>query len=303
MKPSSRAAALTGLVLSLGLLACFWVNGTTLAGGNLTVSGLSPANQLHRMLARKPMDAFVRLHTEEMIKVVDEYSEQELTAVEAVIDGRKSEGIALLEALEAKHPGHYSIASNLGTAYELNGDNRKALEWISEGIRRNPESHEGTEWLHELILRTKLMLEQNPAWLQSHRVLELDEAQLSSAAYRLQAGGRSLSVNDLRTALLHQLTERMLFVKPKDPIVADLLYTYGVLEAHASVVESALQLMALSKEYGFAVPALMEEQVRRFGWPVLRNTIYLYSLWIGVGVFFVGGLYYCHRRKWFLSVF
>ena len=34
-------------------------------------------------------------------------------------------------------------------------NNEEAARWIAEGIRRNPESHEGTEWLHLKILRQK----------------------------------------------------------------------------------------------------------------------------------------------------
>ena len=86
------------------------------------------------------------------------------------------EAIELLEELEKKSPGQYAVAANLGTAYELNGDNRKALEWIKKGVERNPESHFGTEWLHVKILEAKIAIEQNPEWLSNHSVLETDFA-------------------------------------------------------------------------------------------------------------------------------
>jgi len=45
---------------------------------------------------------------------------------------------------------------DLGTAYELAGKNEPALRWIREGLRRNPNSHKGTEWLHVKILEAKI---------------------------------------------------------------------------------------------------------------------------------------------------
>jgi Flp pilus assembly protein TadD len=49
----------------------------------------------------------------------------------------------LVEA-ERLHPGNYQVAANLGTAYELLGDDENALVWIRKGIERNPDSHYGT---------------------------------------------------------------------------------------------------------------------------------------------------------------
>ena len=220
-----------------------------------------------------------------------------------MIQGHYDASIATLEALETKSPGNYSTASNLGTAYELKGDNRKALQWISEGIKRNPESHEGTEWLHELILQAKLKMEKEPDWLKNHHILDADETQIAASDYRLRASDRSLSLKEIQTALRHQLTERMLFVKPKDPIVADLLHTYAMVEAHATVMESAIELMTLSKEYGVSDPMLIDSQLADFERALKRATllreVLFYAISIGVVGAFVGGLYYCHRRKWF----
>src|SRR6185437_11772073 len=76
--------------------------------------------------------------------------------------GRSKEAVELLQALENERPGEYFIAANLGTAYELTGNNEEAARWIAEGIRRNPESHEGTEWLHLKILEAKIAQEKDP---------------------------------------------------------------------------------------------------------------------------------------------
>ena len=50
-------------------------------------------------------------------------------AVALVFLGRHDEAISLLQSLEKETPNHYSTAANLGTAYELSGNNELALQW------------------------------------------------------------------------------------------------------------------------------------------------------------------------------
>jgi hypothetical protein len=56
----------------------------------------------------------------------------------------------------------------------LTGKNEKALRWIREGLRRNPNSHSETEWLHVLILEAKIAAAKDPEWIKTHSVLALD---------------------------------------------------------------------------------------------------------------------------------
>lgn len=123
--------------------------------------------------------------------------------------GRAAEAIVELEAIEQAFPGKYATAANLGTAYELVGKNAEALAWITRGIERNPGSHQGTEWLHVAILRAKLKLQADPAWLERHSVL--DEAESRPAA-------------EIVLAIEYQLHERLVFVPPEDAVVCDLFY-------------------------------------------------------------------------------
>lgn len=48
-------------------------------------------------------------------------------AVSAILSGDYSGGIAILQELETTQPGQYQTAANLGTAFELAGDNSQAL--------------------------------------------------------------------------------------------------------------------------------------------------------------------------------
>ncbi|HEY1108662.1 MAG TPA: hypothetical protein VGE76_08525 [Opitutaceae bacterium] len=152
--------------------------------------------------------------------------------------GRAADAIVELEALEQAFPGQYATAANLGTAYELEGKLTDALTWISRGIERNPGSHGGTEWLHVAILKAKLKLQADPAWLAQHSVL--DEADTRSAG-------------DIVHAIEHQLNERLVFVQPEDAVVCDLFYQAarrldlqqpGMAERRAEYLQSSLRFGA-----------------------------------------------------------
>ena len=63
---------------------------------------------------------------------------------------------AIFIEIENKSPGLYATASNLGTTYELLGQNDLALHWITKAIKINPNSHNGSEWIHVKILEAKI---------------------------------------------------------------------------------------------------------------------------------------------------
>lgn len=155
--------------------------------------------------------------------------------------GRAGDAIVELEAIEQAFPGQYATAANLGTAYELTGKLAEALTWITRGIERNPGSHEGTEWLHVAILKAKLKLQADPAWLAEHSVLD-------------EAGTRSAS--DVVLAIEYQLNERLVFVQPEDAVVCDLFYQAarrldatqpGMAERRAGYLQSSLRFGAWRK--------------------------------------------------------
>jgi hypothetical protein len=141
--------------------------------------------------------------------------------------GEAVEAVKLLEEVEAEKPGLYFTAANLGTAYELSGDDRRAIEWIRKGIERNPEAHGGTEWLHVRILETKLALAQDPQWLESHSVVYDQETAKTAVGNR----GEKLTVEQVKKALIYQLHERLQFVRPPESVVGALLLELGELVA------------------------------------------------------------------------
>ena len=163
--------------------------------------------------------------------------------------GESGKAVEILESIEKARPGEYQIAANLGTAYELSGDLVKAHQWISEGIRRNPRSHEGTEWLHLRILEARQALARDPRWLQAHSVTGLDFGGDAEPRMPVQWPKESGSVDGVITALTYQLRERMAFVKAPDGVVGSLLADLGVMLLLYRTPDVAIPVFDLALTY------------------------------------------------------
>lgn len=161
--------------------------------------------------------------------------------------GRAARAVEVLIALEAKQPGTYMTAANLGTAYELTGQFEDALTWIGKGIERDPASHAGTEWLHLAILQAKLRLRDDAAWLDTHSVLDGHAARSSAEIVR---------------AIEYQLGERLQFVKPADPVVCDLFYQAAVRVTGDRTAERRAHFLRESLRFGPWRKAEVEKRLK-----------------------------------------
>ncbi len=208
------------------------------------------------------------------------YKKKNDLAVALAHTGAAEEAVALLEQIEAEKPGLYVTAANLGTAYELSGNDEKALEWIRKGIERNPHAHEKTEWLHVRILEAKLALKADPMWFKSHSVLgprqRIDLADHSANPDQFKPftfkrtpkdfavtgnRGEELSPDEIKTAIIYQLHERLQFAVPPNPIVGDLLIELGYLLAEEPTgVGGARDVYDLAKIYLRDAPNVNELQ-------------------------------------------
>jgi len=210
--------------------------------------------------------------------------------------GRSQEATDLLQKLEKEEPGHYFIAANLGTAFELAGNNEAAAHWIAEGIHRNPNSHEGSEWLHLKILEAKLAQQNDPDYFKHHSVLDLAPQSINDDTL---IGKEKLPASQVAAAIQHQLAERLQFVKPPDPAVASLLFDYAAIEAGTGTLESAQQILQMAENFGYPpqkVAPLMKLYDRRIAWRKTKQ----YSFYSLLGVAGVGLLYALYRKKIFV---
>ena len=199
------------------------------------------------------------------------FKKDQNNALKELLTGEASKAVEMFLEIEQKYPGQYSTASNLGTAYELSGNNPKALEWINEGIKRNKRSHYGTEWLHSKILEAKINLEKDPEYFKREWSI-LPSTRTMIGAWDNGSQGKNLDAIEI--ALIYQLKERLVFVKPKDPVVADLLFTYSWLVAERSEdIKTALELLKWSNEYGFSDQKLLDKTVTRYKNKVLFKNL------------------------------
>jgi tetratricopeptide (TPR) repeat protein len=145
--------------------------------------------------------------------------------------------------IEQMFPGRYSTASNLGTVYELMGQNENALQWISKAVAIDPQSHKGSEWLHVNILKAKI---QGDTAVNSKFLLGTDFGDGVSPTTQLDFK----ELIRLRDALYYQLNERVTFVKPPDKIVALLLFNLADIAWLTEEQNDALAVYGKAKEYG-----------------------------------------------------
>jgi tetratricopeptide (TPR) repeat protein len=219
--------------------------------------------------------------------------------------GKTKRAVKILEKLERRKPGSYYVAANLGTAYELLGNNEKAYEWIAKSMKRNPDSHFGTEWLHLKILKAKLAIAKDPKWIDTSSVLGINWESIGNDLAKVQVKSDEGVVHNadaVRKALEYQLHERTEFVKPTDPTVASLLYDLSHLVRHSRSTEHGDLVLAAAHTYGYprtpisitAVPGLAIE-VR----PAVVQTSYWIPAGIAVGILTLLGFatFWLFRRR------
>jgi tetratricopeptide (TPR) repeat protein len=245
-------------VAGIGIIvsACEWFHGTNLNGIHIDVNAGDPEYFIHHLTQHKASGQQWQKHADELVKKLqsggDWHDRSDYAAVLMHL-GAAAKSIEILTEVEQHQPGEYVTAANLGTAYELSGNNELAREWIIESIARNANSHYGTEWLHVKILDAKIALAADPNWLKSHSILGLDfgsadaPAVPESEAYDYADFPRNLP--HVTDALAHQLHERMGFVPAPDPVVADLLVDLANALAITRTLEHAAKVYELALTY------------------------------------------------------
>jgi tetratricopeptide (TPR) repeat protein len=239
------------------LAACINTFGTDLRGQQREALGLV-GEELRDYLVEHPGRWHWRLERAKLAWADETIEQQNDYAVTLIHLGDLDEAIAILQKIERKKPGLYHTATNLGTAYELAGDNARAVQWIREGIRRNPDSHRGSEWLHVAILEAKRAKK-------THSILGLDfgTAVVPKLPARYPSGNDGKPLDAARTSesLQAQLHERLAFVAAPDALVGDLLFDYANLLMLVDVVESGAAMYELALEYGTPRAALAKQRL------------------------------------------
>lgn len=151
--------------------------------------------------------------------------------------------------IEKIKPNRYSTASNLGTVYELLGENQNAIKWIQKSIQIDPKSHNSSEWLHVKILEAKIKGE---SYITSDFFLNTNFGTSKYPSSSLT----NKELLELRNALYFQLNERVSFIEPKDKIIAELLFELANIATLTGAKYEAVSIYQQAKEYGFTDPIL-----------------------------------------------
>jgi tetratricopeptide (TPR) repeat protein len=167
---------------------------------------------------------------------------------------RYDEAVKLYLEIEKLEPNRYSTASNIGTAYELLGQNEKALQWIKKSVEIDPKSHKNSEWIHVNILEAKIKGQQ---YISTDFLLNTD--------FGIDLTPKSILSKDelqkLSDALYYQLNERVSFIEPKEKIVAQLLFDIGNIAFLLGNYYDASADYEQAKKYGFT-GRLIEQRIK-----------------------------------------
>ncbi|WP_026209851.1 tetratricopeptide repeat protein [Cytophaga aurantiaca] len=213
--------------------------------------------------------------------------------------------------IEKIKPDQYATAANLGTAYELLGDNNNALKWIRKSVQINPASHDSSEWVHVNILEAKI---------------KGDKFYTSDFLLKTNFGNDSIPVSALSNteliklsdALAFQLNERVYFTNPldNDKIVAQLLFDLANVLTLLENKKDALAVYKIARKYGYSGPLLDSrmnyvkskliadtDSLQAISKPVLQTPVsesdytLFYILGVGASILSIGGFFFFKRKK------
>ena len=175
-------------------------------------------------------------------KNIGDYSDK---GVLLILLKRYDEAIRLYQSIERLAPDRYSTASNMGTAYELLGQDENALRWIKRAVEIDSASHRYSEWIHVNILAAKI---NGAGSINARFLLNTDFGTTPIPETTLPPQ----KLQRLFDALYYQLNERVSFVRPKDPIVAQMYFDLGNIAFLSADYADALEDYAWAIKYGFS---------------------------------------------------
>lgn len=215
------------MLLQLPLGACY--NETHVNKNGKSTIRSEPMALFYNEPDKKVATEYLANHDLTKIKTYDADIQSDI-AVNLGYLGRYAEALEILNRLQKEHPDNYNYAANLGTTYELLGKNELALQFIKKGIEINPDSHEGSEWVHVKILEAKLKMATQPGWVYQNRVLGTGVNFDSK---------ESEILNEKTWHVEYQLQERIPFTPFPDALLANVFDELGDLYATQQSVELA----------------------------------------------------------------
>ncbi|ENV17937.1 MULTISPECIES: tetratricopeptide repeat protein [Acinetobacter] len=178
------------------------------------------------------------------------------------------QAIQIFKQIEKSHPNLAKTAANLGTAYELAGQSEKAKYWIEQGMQRDPNLHQGSEWIHVKILDAKIQQQKDSTWIQHHDVLGLDFGQAAEPKAKVKTVQFQKQHYDLNRILFDsqiQMDQRLRFVD-RDPINAQIIFNMANIEMlNYNLADKTVDLLyRRAQDIGYLNPKLIETRLDYF---------------------------------------
>ena len=160
--------------------------------------------------------------------------------------GNVSDAKHILVDLVQRNPKEYSMIANLGTAYELSGELDSALKYISKGLKINPTSHYGSEWIHVELLKAKIKRKKSKYYIIKNSILS-DELLESKRDTTKRYWHRSRVLDQI----YRQVRTRAPFTPAPNEVIWNLLLTAGDYAQKYDTYENAFLAFAYSRKYAY----------------------------------------------------
>jgi tetratricopeptide (TPR) repeat protein len=181
------------------------------------------------------LETFIKNIKSEQATTEEEiFDNQNNIAIALIKLGRLDEAEKILDNLIKQKLNDYSVTINLGTLYELKGNNQKALNLIKKAIQINPDSHSGSEWFHVKILEAKLKN------LSNQDLIKADILGLKN---------RKVYATTTSSNIAYQLQERIPFTKAPNLLMAKVLQEYGDFVADSISISAAYVAYEIGMDY------------------------------------------------------
>lgn len=211
---------------------------------------------------------------EEQREIIDKIANKEATykdisdwsLIELKIGDRKN-AVKVLDSLYQLYPNEYNIVANLGTGYELIGDNENALKFIQKAVEINPESHYESEWIHVAILKQKLKKQPNYS-----SILNLHFEDLATIHKTLNEEEK-IKLEKLSRALYYQLNERISFIAPEDKCIGQLLYDIAELVSILNSLDHAKLVYELSLTYDPSLSKKINNRITEINYKIYWSRV------------------------------
>lgn len=159
--------------------------------------------------------------------------------------GKTRDARIILEPLVKRNPNEYSMAANLGTVYELSGELDSALKYISKGLKLNPNSHGGSEWIHVELLKAKIKRKRDYYYIQQNPIIskKLLESKIDTVRRGYRRSPKILE------DIYRQVKTRAAFTPAPNEVICNLLLTAGDYAKKYDSYENAFMAYAYAIKY------------------------------------------------------